>query len=138
MGRFGSSLPGPPLSQQTALTVLLSRGVNVGIGVMDESSARNTRFDVAWVRHAVVLILLCHSNSPLCCPLCILQATLDSNGLISKAKAIALVTTNLWRALGVDVVGDSDLVAYKGGDFFDFESKVVGVTSSRRGLVETF
>ncbi len=29
--------------------VLLKAGVNVAIGVTDESTARNTRFDIAWV-----------------------------------------------------------------------------------------
>jgi hypothetical protein len=43
------SLPGPPLTYDSAVTALLESGVNVGIGVIDTSAARNTRFDVAWV-----------------------------------------------------------------------------------------
>lgn len=44
-----SRLPGPPLSNYSAATVLLDHGVNVAIGVVDEFAARNTRFDAAWV-----------------------------------------------------------------------------------------
>lgn len=42
-------LPGPPLSYDSAVTTLLAKGVNVAIGVIDEYSARSTRFDLAWV-----------------------------------------------------------------------------------------
>jgi hypothetical protein len=44
------SLPGPPLSNDTALTVLLGNGVVVGLGVPEAELARNARFDMAWVR----------------------------------------------------------------------------------------
>jgi len=43
-------LPGPPLSYDSAITTLLAKGVNVAIGVVDEYTARNTRFDLAWVK----------------------------------------------------------------------------------------
>ncbi|KDR69234.1 hypothetical protein GALMADRAFT_215246 [Galerina marginata CBS 339.88] len=63
-------LPGPPLSKQSSLLALLNAGVNVAIGVVDESSARNTRFEVAW-------------------------AALESNGTMTRAQAIALASSNL-------------------------------------------
>ena len=44
------SLAGPPLTYDTPLTRLLEHNVTVAIGVRDEFAARNTRFDVAWVR----------------------------------------------------------------------------------------
>src|ERR1700683_1258619 len=44
-------LPGPPLSYESAVTTLLAKGVNVAIGVVDEYTARNTRFDLAWVNN---------------------------------------------------------------------------------------
>src|SRR6202044_2721795 len=44
------SLPGPPLSYDSAVTTLLAKGVNVAIGVVDEYAARNTRFALAWVK----------------------------------------------------------------------------------------
>ncbi len=51
------SMPGPPLSQDSALVHLLKHNVTVGLGVMGINtntqisawSARNTRFDVSWV-----------------------------------------------------------------------------------------
>ena len=42
-------LPGPPLSEHSSVGALLAEGVNVAIGVFDENSARNTRFNLAWV-----------------------------------------------------------------------------------------
>lgn len=70
-----------------------------------------------------------------------LQAALESNGRISRDQARALVSTNLERLLGVDrSVGRNggDLVAYRGGDQFDFTGKPVAVVSPERGLVELF
>ena len=43
------SVPGPPLSNETAITELMKHGVNVALQVFDEPTARNTRFDAAWV-----------------------------------------------------------------------------------------
>jgi hypothetical protein len=43
-------LPGPPLTQSSAITALVSHNVTVGILVGDPSQVRNTRFDMAWVR----------------------------------------------------------------------------------------
>ena len=42
-------LPGPPLTNDTAVGVLLAHGVEVGLGVREGNGARNVRFDVAWV-----------------------------------------------------------------------------------------
>ena len=42
-------LPGPPLSKHSSVGALLAEGVNVAIGVIEESAARNTRFEIAWV-----------------------------------------------------------------------------------------
>ncbi|KJA17908.1 hypothetical protein HYPSUDRAFT_205764 [Hypholoma sublateritium FD-334 SS-4] len=108
-------LPGPPLSQKSALMVLLDAGVNVAIGVVNESTARNTRFDIAWV-------------------------ALESNGTISKSQALALASTNLHKALGLRRPRFSipDLVLYRGGNVLDFDSKPVGVISAEAGTVEMF
>ncbi|KII89857.1 hypothetical protein PLICRDRAFT_40029 [Plicaturopsis crispa FD-325 SS-3] len=108
-------LPGPPLSYESSVTTLLSHNVNVAIGVIDEYTARNTRLDLAW-------------------------AALESDGRVSKAQALALATTNLESALGLEWsdAAAEDLVVYEGGDVFDFESKVVGVVSARRGVVDLF
>ncbi|KJA17916.1 hypothetical protein HYPSUDRAFT_45759 [Hypholoma sublateritium FD-334 SS-4] len=108
-------LPGPPLSQESAVTVLLKAGVNVAIGVTDESAARNTRFDIAWV-------------------------ALEANGTISKSEALALASTNLHKALGLERSRFliPDLVLYRGGNVLDFHSKPVGVISAAARVVETF
>ena len=44
-----SRLPGPPLTKDTEITTLLAHGVKVGIGILEQWSARNARFDAAWV-----------------------------------------------------------------------------------------
>ncbi|KAJ7061796.1 hypothetical protein C8F01DRAFT_1369248 [Mycena amicta] len=125
-------LPGPPLSHETAAMKLLRHGVNVGLGVAADYDAKNARFEMAW-------------------------AALDSNGTIDYPTALALVSTNIDRALGLrsrrsatiftqDASEDMDdeddeqldLVVLQGGGLFAFESKVIGVVSARRGVVELF
>ncbi|KAK0203390.1 hypothetical protein DFS33DRAFT_1383654 [Desarmillaria ectypa] len=111
-------LPGPPLSEDSVLDVLLSHNVTVGIGLdilglgPQKSSARNTRFDAAW-------------------------AALEARTELSQSDALALASANLERLLGVDNE-DHDLVATTFGTLLEFESKVVGVISSRRGVVDLF
>lgn len=43
------ALPGPPLSSQSAIGVLISHNVTLGLGIVEEWEARNQRLDVAWV-----------------------------------------------------------------------------------------
>lgn len=45
-----SSLPGPPLTQESTLSLLVANDVIVGLGVGEPWEARNARFDLAWVR----------------------------------------------------------------------------------------
>ncbi|KAL0956531.1 hypothetical protein HGRIS_002672 [Hohenbuehelia grisea] len=106
-------LPGPPLSKDTAVSVLLNANVTVGIGIQEQWGARNTRLDVAW-------------------------AALDAGGEISKADAIALASVNLERLLGVQADLDADngdLVVTKAGSILDMEAKVAGIISARSGGV---
>ncbi|KAH7911300.1 composite domain of metallo-dependent hydrolase [Hygrophoropsis aurantiaca] len=103
-------LPGPPLTKDSAITTLLAHGVTVGVGIEEQWSARNTRFDVAW-------------------------AALEGDGHITKSQAIALSSINLEKLLGVTSIG-GDLVATHGGTLLDLEAKVVSVISSQRGLVD--
>jgi len=65
------SLPGPPLTEMSAIEHLLQHNVTVGIGIQEIWSARNARFDVAWAsaiapvlssRKEYVLILHTGSN----------------------------------------------------------------------------
>ncbi|KAG1832110.1 hypothetical protein EV424DRAFT_1313531 [Suillus variegatus] len=106
-------LAGPPITQESLVTALLKAGVNVAIGVIDEYNARNTRFEVGW-------------------------SLLTSNGTIDRTTALALATTNLEKALGVQREMPQDLVAYRGGDVFEFEAKVVGVISETLGRIDLF
>ncbi|KAG1725689.1 uncharacterized protein EDB91DRAFT_1254630 [Suillus paluster] len=106
-------LAGPPITQESLVTALLKAGVNVAIGVVDEYNARNTRFEVGWF-------------------------LLTSNGVIDRTTALALATTNLEKALGVQREMPQDLVAYRGGDVFEFEAKVVGVLSETLGRTDLF
>ena len=58
---------------------------------------------------------------------------------MTREEAFALVTTDLELLLGVDVhAADADLVATHGGDLLDFESKVIGVISPARAVVDLF
>jgi len=42
-------LPGPPLTEYSPVSKLISHNVTVGIGVQEIWDARNLRFDIAWV-----------------------------------------------------------------------------------------
>ncbi|OCH88874.1 carbohydrate esterase family 9 protein [Obba rivulosa] len=106
-------LPGPPLTETNAIETLLAHGITVGIGVRTADLARNARFDAAW-------------------------AALETGGKLSRSDALALVSVNLEKALGVQTDRlQSDLVATRGGDLLEF-SKVVGIISPRRGVVDLF
>ncbi|TFK54416.1 composite domain of metallo-dependent hydrolase [Heliocybe sulcata] len=103
-------LPGPPLTQDSSLSLLLAHNVTVGLGVPENWAARNIRFDAAWAA---------------------LEAGSD------KSEAIELTSVNVEKLLGVAVSPAlSDLVATSGGDLLDFSSKVVGIISPRRGVVD--
>ncbi|KAH8116645.1 composite domain of metallo-dependent hydrolase [Phellopilus nigrolimitatus] len=107
-------LPGPPLTRDSAISLLLAHNVTVGIGIEESWSARNTRFDAAW-------------------------AALESFGSITKTQALELVSSNLETLLGLNVDPElTDLVATETGDIFDFEGKVVGIISPRKGAVNLF
>ncbi|KAF8893823.1 carbohydrate esterase family 9 protein [Infundibulicybe gibba] len=105
-------LPGPPLTKDSAITLLISKGVTVGLGCQEIWSARNLPFDVAW-------------------------AAIESGTRITKEDAIALGSTNVAKLLGAELDADGiDLVATVGGDLFEMSSKPVAVISPRRGLTD--
>ncbi|KAF9029564.1 composite domain of metallo-dependent hydrolase [Hymenopellis radicata] len=97
-------MPGPPLSHDTIIGYLLAHNITVGIGIQNQSYARNTRFDVGW-------------------------AALSAFSGLSKTDALALATTNLEQLLGI---------SSRAGSLLDFEAKVVGVISPRKGVVDLF
>ncbi|PSR81151.1 hypothetical protein PHLCEN_2v6486 [Hermanssonia centrifuga] len=105
-------LPGPPLSQKSNLLELRAHNVSVALGVTGAWEARNTRFDLGWI-------------------------ALEAGNSMSKKEVLALASVNLQQLLGVRSF-ETDLVASKGGDLLDFDSKVVAVISPRRGVVDLF
>jgi hypothetical protein len=60
------SLPGPPLSEDSAILRLLTHGVTVGVGVDEPSSAAATRFDLGWVRCYFAIPFFTASISHVC------------------------------------------------------------------------
>jgi hypothetical protein len=65
------------------------------------------------------------------------QAALEAHGEISKAEALALASVNIEKLLGVKSGhSQGDLVATRGGTLLDFQSRVVGLISSSRGVVD--
>ncbi|KAA1466778.1 hypothetical protein DENSPDRAFT_766715 [Dentipellis sp. KUC8613] len=112
-------LPGPPLTNDTAIVRLLEHNVLVGLGVTEATYATHTRFDIAW-------------------------AGIDGGGRITKEQATAMASLNLERLLGIDSLRDadgkdayeSDMVAYEGGGILDMSSKVVAIISGGRGEVD--
>ncbi|THG99949.1 hypothetical protein EW026_g2520 [Hermanssonia centrifuga] len=105
-------LPGPPLSEKSNLLELRAHNVSVALGVPSAWEARNTRFDLGWI-------------------------ALEAGESMSKKEVLALASVNLQQLLGVHSF-ETDLVASKGGDLLDFDSKVVAVISPRRGIVDLF
>ncbi|TFK44767.1 carbohydrate esterase family 9 protein [Crucibulum laeve] len=103
-------LAGPPLSASTSASLLIANNVTVGVGVEEQWSSRNLRFDVAW-------------------------AALEADGAISHSQALSLASVNLERLLGISKP-IKDLVAVKGGSLLGFEGKVSGIISPSRGSVD--
>ena len=67
------------------------------------------------------------------------KAALEVFGEINQSQAMALASTNLEKLLGLEVEAETaDMIAIEGGDISDFESKVVGVLSPRRSVVDLF
>ncbi|KAF9012164.1 hypothetical protein BDZ89DRAFT_1224232, partial [Hymenopellis radicata] len=93
-------LPGPPLTRDTILGVLLKHNMLVAIGIDPlprgplQSFARNARFDAA-------------------------RAALEMDGEMSTVDTLALASVNV-ASLDVEAF---DLVATKGGTLLEFESK---------------
>ncbi|CAK5283111.1 unnamed protein product [Mycena citricolor] len=114
-------LPGPPLSAESSAAYLHRHGITVGLApqgieglpLMTGWAVHNLRFDAGWV-------------------------FIESGGAVSKEAALAMVSTNLEKLLGVSASanGSTEFAATKGGDLFSFESKVVAMISGKRGLVD--
>jgi len=115
-------LPGPPLTAESQILRLLDHNITVGVGVLESWEARNARFDLGW-------------------------AALEAGGRISREQAFLMGTVNMQKLLGgepenmtplEELLWEGELVATVGGDLLEFGSKVVAVTSARRGFVDVF
>ncbi|KAJ3568393.1 hypothetical protein NP233_g5742 [Leucocoprinus birnbaumii] len=101
--------PGPPVTNETALSHLLRHNVTVGIGSEHVWSTRNLVFDLAW-------------------------ASIEAGGAISKEQAMEMGSVNIDKLLGVDRSSASmDLVVTRRGDLLDFGSEVVAILSPEAG-----
>ncbi|KAL0573973.1 hypothetical protein V5O48_007988 [Marasmius crinis-equi] len=106
-------LPGPPLSNETTLGVLLEHKVSVAIGVEHPQLAANALFDLR-------------------------QAVSELRGKVKEHAAYSLTTRNLEELLGVKGMGEekADLVAFDQGSVLDAGSKAVAVIVTSRGVVD--
>ncbi len=43
------TLPGPPLTPESSIGVLLKHNITLGVGIVEEWEARNQRLDLGWV-----------------------------------------------------------------------------------------
>jgi hypothetical protein len=131
---FTTRLPGPPVSNDTALVTLLENNVIVGIGTADAALAAQTRLDLAWVSSNGLSRPIQLDTNP---HLDIIKATAESNGRVSPETAIGLATVNLERLLGIDqALREGDMVAWARGSPLDMQSSVAGVVSSALGWVD--
>lgn len=121
-------IPGPPLSDETLLTILLKHNVTVGVGVRLAYEAVNTRF----VLKKVSYLLL-----PAKLQLNVGQALADAGGRLTSQEVLALASTNLERLLGLPE-SEGDFVAYHGGAWHSQDSRPVAVLSPSRSLVDVF
>ena len=122
------------MSPKSQVVTLLEHNVVVGLGTIDPDRARNTRFDAAWVGTSVCTSAWSSTDTSWLG----VQAALESGDTISKAQAIALVSTNVEKLLGIERDPDeTELVVTTGGDLLEY-SKVVAVISPSRGVVDIF
>lgn len=54
-------LPGPPLTAQSAVGVLSSHNIKLGVGVVEEWEPRNQRLDIGWVSSVIDLCIVFNS-----------------------------------------------------------------------------
>ncbi|KAL7413707.1 hypothetical protein BDY24DRAFT_340073 [Mrakia frigida] len=102
------TLAGPPATKHTTASLLTSKGVVVGLGHLTSDATRHARYDAAWNYVSVPSVF-------------------------TPASAIALVSTNLNKLLGVEI--DTGLLAVE-GDAFGAGSRIVGVLAG--GRIEVF
>ncbi|KAK1229532.1 hypothetical protein PQX77_007420 [Marasmius sp. AFHP31] len=108
-------LPGPPLSNETALSILLEHKVRVAIGVEHPHLVANTLFDLR-------------------------EVVSELRGKADEYAAYSLVTRNLEILLGVKGMDEekADLVAYDQGSLLEGGSKAVAIIIPSDSAVDVF
>ncbi|KAN0063758.1 hypothetical protein ACQY0O_003808 [Thecaphora frezii] len=97
------ALVGPPLTAKTTLSTLLEAGVKVALKVEEGWMASNLLWDAT-------------------------RAALETNGLVSKADALGLVSSAVEDVLGIEA--QSGIVAWD-NEPFEYGAKVVGLSGAR-------
>lgn len=104
------SLPGAPLSNGTAIDVLLAAGVRVALGVDEDWEARDLYFQAGTV-----------------------QA--NSGGRLSDKQAVALAAGNLYEMLGLEEKGKGEFVVFEGSPLtINGQRRVVAGGDGRVGV----
>ncbi|GAA5935728.1 hypothetical protein JCM1841_003651 [Sporobolomyces salmonicolor] len=110
------ALPGPPLTEHAATTILHEAGVKLALGIPEEWMTRTLLFEAAWAQRL-------------------------SRGHVSRAEAISWISTNLDDLLGsleehASSEGEDDKVEFVAfeRDPFEFGSRMVAM--SKQGGVE--
>ncbi|GAA5969186.1 hypothetical protein JCM21900_004720 [Sporobolomyces salmonicolor] len=110
------ALPGPPLTERAATTILHEAGVKLALGIPEEWMTRTLLFEAAWAQRL-------------------------SRGRVSRAEAISWISTNLDDLLGgleehTSSKGEDDKVEFVAfeRDPFEFGSRMVAM--SKQGGVE--
>ncbi|KAK4704844.1 hypothetical protein P7C70_g1364, partial [Phenoliferia sp. Uapishka_3] len=107
------AVPGPPMTQRSAVNILHNAGVLVGLGVPEEWMARLLLWEAAW-------------------------ASRDSNAEISRRDAVAWLTSNLETILDLPAPHKrTEFVAYE-RDPFEFGSRPVAASSGDGQSIELF
>ncbi|THV08381.1 composite domain of metallo-dependent hydrolase [Dendrothele bispora CBS 962.96] len=110
-------LAGPPITNDTNLSVLLRHGVSVGLGTEQPQLVGDTRF------------LLSQAS-----------ALLDAQDRLDRKHVYELGSTNLQRLLGITRMESEStvLIASEGGSLFDMSSKIIAAISPQQSGVEIF
>ncbi|BFZ63283.1 hypothetical protein YB2330_004404 [Saitoella coloradoensis] len=93
-------LPGPPMTAETALQILIDANVTVALAQPDDGLLGQLYWEAGWASHM--------------------------SGNLDEKEAVALVSTNVEKILGLDVKRRSDFVIYEGNPL-DFGASVVVV-----------
>lgn len=105
------ALPGPPLTKDTTLSVLLEAGVKVGFRIEEGWQAQNLLWDATW-------------------------AAKLTDGLLDESDVVSLLTTSVDSIFGLESPSSKDDYVAFAGNPFEYTSKVVAI--GNKASVELF